>query len=83
MPHRVVDEAKRSRSEERRVVVEFFSVIAEVRAHICVTSELYNHLQYGSAQKKLLTDALIMEEVDLPPRSVFVGYRYGQHAGSG
>lgn len=60
----------------------FFTATGEVGTHLYVPpgSRLFVH--YSTARKNLLKEAFVMEAVEIPPRSVFAGRGYVQHAES-
>lgn len=59
-----------------------FTVTGEVSAHCCVTPGLCLHVHCGTAQKKVLSEAFLMDELEVPLTSDFAGPGYVQHSGS-
>lgn len=60
----------------------FFNATCEVKAHLYGTLGSHLFVPYSAAREKLLREAFVMPEVETPPRPVFVGHGYIQHAGS-
>lgn len=61
---------------------QFFIFTGRVHAHLYASpgSRLYFH--YSGAQEKLLKEAFVRENVEIPPTTVFVSHGYVQHEGS-
>lgn len=48
--------------------------------HICPGSHLYT--KYHQSRKELLSRALKLEEIKIPPFSPFIGHKHLQHVGA-
>lgn len=60
----------------------FFTATTEVSAHLLVTWGSHLYVNYSSAQKKLVKNAFLIEEVNISPTCVHVGHGYVPQTGS-